>query len=227
MLHTKKIYNLLFEKEDKEKDAPEKAVNVKDKDLKARKSLYSVDNQIDALILRYENSSIREEEDEDMLAEFSMFKNSLRFLLEQEEDPLADLAGDAGGEAAGGDAAGGEGEEEPGDSADTDTPPTGGEKQAADKPADAENIPDLDVDAFTSRAVRLISNPQNLLDLETAIVNRIKNFLDEHYGDEFVIRFVNTLRDEYGIEVTEFDEEDMTQVNNDIFAPGAKDSGGG
>lgn len=224
MLHTKKIYNLLFEKEDKEKDAPEKAVHVKEKDLKARKSLYSVDSQIDALILRYENSSIREDEDE-MLAEYSIFKNSLRFLFEQEDDPLADLAGDAGAD----DAAGNEesAAEDPGDSADTDTPPTGGEKQAADKPADSENIPDLDVDAFTSRAVRLISNPQNLLDLETAIVNRIKNFLDEHYGDEFVIRFVNTLRDEYGIEITEFDEDDMTSVNNDIFAPGAKDGGGG
>ena len=226
MFHTKKIYNLLFEKEDKEKDAPEKAVYVKDKDLKARKSLYSVDSQIDALILRYENSSIREEDD-DMLAEYSIFKNSLKFLLEQEEDPLADLAGDTGGDdaPAGGDAGGDD--EEPGDSLDSDTPPTGGEKQAADKPAESENIPDLDIDAFTSRAVRLISNPQNLLDLETAIVNRIKNFLDEHYGDEFVIRFTNTLKNEYGIEITEFDEDDMIQVNNDIFAPGAKDSAGG
>ena len=40
---------------------------------------------------------------------------------------------------------------------------------------------------------------------------------------------MNTLYNEYGIELTEFDEDDMTQVNDDIFAPGANPAatGGG
>ena len=92
-----------------------------------------------------------------------------------------------------------------------------------------EKLPDLDVDEFTNRAVRLITNYDKLLRIKEAIVNRIKNFLDEHYGDEFVIRFMDTLKNEYGIEITEFDENDMMQSSQDVFAPGANPSatGGG
>mgnify|MGYP001432370121 CR=1 FL=1 len=233
MIHTKKLFNLLFEKEDKDKDSPEKPVNLKSGKLKARQSLYSVDSQIDALLLRYESSAIRED-DNDILDEISLFNQSLRYLFEQEEDPLEALAGggdEGGGDEGGGDAAtddeGGETEELGGDSADTSVP-TGNEKMDQDTPG-KESVPDLDVDEFTNRAVRLITNYDKLLRIEEAIVNRIKNFLDEHYGDEFVIRFMDTLKNEYGIEITEFDEGDMMQTSQDIFAPGANPSatGGG
>ena len=233
MIHTKKLFDLLFEKEDKDKDSPEKPVHVKSGKLKARQSLYSVDSQIDALLLRYEASAIRED-DSDILDEISLLDRSLRYLFEQEEeDPLAALAGgegeeaDTGGEEdMGGDEAE-ETEELGGDSEDTSVP-TGNEKMDQDAPG-KESVPDLDVDDFTNRAVRLITNYDKLLRIEEAIVNRIKNFLDEHYGDEFVIRFMDTLRNEYGIEITEFDEGDMTQTSQDVFAPGANPAatGGG
>ena len=55
----KKIYNLLFEAEEKDTDSPEKPLKLADNSgLKARKSLQSVDYQIDSLILKYENESI-------------------------------------------------------------------------------------------------------------------------------------------------------------------------
>lgn len=229
MFHKKKLYNLLFEKEDKDIDAPEKPIHLKSGNLKARKSLYSIDSQIDALILRYESSSIREENIGNL--EESLYTQSLKFLFEQ-EDPLAALAGeeespDEENESEDSSDSPEETEELGGDSENTSIP-TGNEKMSEKDPGE-ERIPDLDVDAFTNKAVRLITNYDNLLRIKEAIVNRFKNFLDEHYGDEFVIRFVDTLRDEYGIEVTEFDEEDMTQVNGDIFAPGANPSatGGG
>ena len=66
-----------------------------------------------------------------------------------------------------------------------------------------------------------------MLRIEETIVNRVKNFLDEHYGDEFVIRFIDTLRDQYGIEVTEFDEGNIMQSSQDVFAPGANPSATG
>ena len=56
----------IFEQEEKPKGSPEEDVFLKNDKLKARKSKHSVDDQIDALILRYESSSIREE-DEDVL----------------------------------------------------------------------------------------------------------------------------------------------------------------
>ena len=209
MRYKTNIYGFLFEKEDKDTDSPEKSIYVKSDDLKARKSLYSLDNQIDSLILRYENASIRE--DSDTLAEISFNNKSLKYLFEQEEDPLADLSEEEA-----------PAEETPEAAEDVPAPsPSGSEEAASDKPAENKMVPNLDIDAFTSRAVRLISNPDKLLDLETVIVNRIKNFLDENYGDEFVVRFTDTLLNEYGIEITEFDEGEMTQVNNDVFAPGA------
>jgi hypothetical protein len=216
MFHTKKLYNLLFEKEDKDTDSPEKPVHLKSGDLKARKSLYSVDSQIDALILRYESSSIREEDMQ--LDEYSILKKSLKYLIEQ-EDPLGALVGDED-----------EDEDEegaPAEASEDEEPnePEGNEKINKGE-ITKEEIPNLDVDAFTNRTVRLITNYRNLLRMEEAIVNRVKNFLDEHYGDEFVVRYLDTLRNEYGIEISEFDE---AAIDDDIFAPGANPAatGGG
>ena len=58
----KKNNNYLFEQDSKPRGAPEKDVNVSG-DFKARKSKHSLDDQIDALILRYEVSSIVEKDD--------------------------------------------------------------------------------------------------------------------------------------------------------------------
>ena len=224
MLHTKKIFDLLFEKEDKDRDSPEKAVYVKSDSLKVRQSLFSIDNQIDALILRYEASAIREENP--ALDEASLLNKSLKYLFEQ-EDPLVALADEEEDPTDAEEDPKPDDEEKVGDSEDTSVP-TGSEKMDQEKPG-KEKVPDLDVDEFTNRAVRLITNYDKLLRVEEAIINRIKNFLDEHYGDEFVVRFIDTLRDEYGIEITEFDESNMTQTNRDVFAPGANPAatGGG
>lgn len=197
----------IFEQEEKPKGAPEEDIYLKSDKLKARKSKHSVDDQIDALILRYEASSIREE---DVLME-SLFQSSLKFLFEQEEE--AEAGAEEGGE---------EGAEETGDTG----APTGSEEMKASKPGNQE-IPDLNIDAFANRTVRLINNPMNLLDIKTAILNRIKNFLDENYGDQFVTRYIDILENEFGIETTEFDTQDMEQTSDDIFAVGANPAGAG
>ena len=58
-----KIYDFLFEQESKVDDSAENAVKLKNTKTKARKPLNSVDQQIDALILKYEASSLVEDED--------------------------------------------------------------------------------------------------------------------------------------------------------------------
>lgn len=194
----------LFEQDTKPRGAPEKDVNVSG-EFKARKSKHSLDDQIDALILRYENSSI-EENSNDSLME-SLTKKSLKFLFEQDE-----------GE--------GEGEGEEAAAEETGSDPSGSETMKASKPAE-QLIPNLNIDAFASRSVRLINNPTALLDFKTVILNRIKNFLDENYGDEFVTRYLEVLENEFGIEIDEFDPQAMQNTSDDVFAVGANPAGAG
>jgi hypothetical protein len=200
-----KIYNLLFEQESSV-DTPETGLKLvsKSTDIKARKALSSIDDQIDALILKYEASSIRDESivRGDELMEQSLSSSSLQYLFEQEEEEVA--AEEATAE---------EGEEE------ASAPvPTGSEAMDVDEPGE-EEVPDLDIDAFAMRTVRLIMNYKNLLRVEEAIVNRIKNFLDENYGENFVDRYVSILENEYGISMAEFSSDRETE--DEEFAVGA------
>lgn len=203
----RKIYNLLFEVEDNI-DSPESSMIMTSTKMKARKALDSVDDQIDALILRYEASSIREDEPERAIA--SLNERSLNFLVEQEEplddEPVDDEIDD---------------EEVPVD----DPEPTGSEKMDIKKPAEDQRIPDLDLDAFAARTVRLINNHRSLLRMEEAIGNRIKHFLDENYGDKFVQRYLEILDSQYGLSFEQFEDERGTK--DEPFATGAFAGGTG
>lgn len=198
------IYNLLFEQETNV-DTPETGLKLvsKSTDIKARKALSSIDDQIDALILKYEASSIRDESivKSDNLMERSLDTSSLQYLFEQEEEVAAEEATAEEG-----------GEEE------AAPEPVGSEAMDVDEPGE-EEVPDLDIDAFAMRTVRLIMNYKNLLRVEEAIVNRIKNFLDENYGENFVSRYVNILENEYGISMAEFSSDRETE--DQAFAVGA------
>ncbi len=210
------LYKLLFERDNPDSiDTAEDRLNAPETKIKARKSLDSVDDQIDSLILRYEASSVRETSP-DKLAE-SLFGHNLKYLIEQDEalpeDPAADAAG---------------GEDDTPE-ATTAPDPVGSEKMDASEPAD-QLIPDLDIDAFASRTTRLIANYKSLLRIEEAIINRTKNFLDENYGDKFVHRYVEILEEQYGISVEEFSDERKTKDDNfavGAFAGGTGGLGGG
>lgn len=204
-----KLYDLLFE--EIAADTPESSMKMTNSKLKARKALDSVDDQIDSLILRYEASSIKDD-DVGSLAELSIKNKNLKFLFEAEDDELADEGlGDEEAEAEVED-------EDPG-------PPTGSEEMTVDEPAEKQEIPNLDVDAFASRAVRLITNYKSLLKIEEAVGNRFKNFLDENYGDEYVQRFIEILSSQYGISLEEFEDERGTK--DEPFAVGAYAGGTG
>lgn len=196
----KKIYDLLFEI-DSSIDSPEVSMKLKDSSLKARKALDSIDDQVDALILRYEASSIREEEND--IA--SLKESSLKYLFEQEEGEEEAEAEPAA-------------EEEVQD-------PSGSEQMDVKKPAKEQLVPDLDVDAFAARTVRLIKNYKSLLRIEEAIGNRIKHFLDENYGDKYVQRYLEILENQYGLAFEEF--EDERQIEDEKFAVGAFAGGTG
>ena len=195
-------------------DTPEDPVSIRQPKLRDSPAKDSVDDQIDALLLRYETSSIRAEPS---LNE-SLKSLNLKFLLEQEEEepvdepPVEDEApvDDAPAE----------------DDSAEDTPePEGSEKISVTTPAEKQEIPDLDIDRFASRVVRLLSNYQSLLNVEEAVLNRAKTFLDENYGDAFVQAFNDTLIQNYGIESVEFDN--VPEVGEDAYAVGAFAGGTG
>jgi len=203
----KQLYNLLFEAD--LTDTPESSMIMTNTRMKARQALDSVDDQIDALILRHEASSIREEEEDRAIA--SLDERSLSYLVEQEEeDP----------------------DEEPVDTTVDDDDeseaapePSGSEKMTIDTPALKQAIPDLDLDAFAARTVRLIKNYRSLLRIEEAIGNRIKHFLDENYGDKFVQRYLEILDNQYGLTFKEFEGD--KSVEDDNYAVGAFAGGAG
>lgn len=196
-------HKLLIEQENEDLgDAPEGGVRTSSS-LKARKADDSVDDQIDSLILMYESRAIRDEEDR--LNE-SLKRSSLKYLFEQEE------TGEETGEEAGEET----GEEPPSD-------PVGSEEVTA-KPATKDAVPDLDIDKFTIKVARLLMNHKQLLDVENAIINRTKNFLDENYGDAFVVRYLDILNEQFGISPQEFE----TSYNEDVpLAVGAYAGGTG
>jgi len=195
-----KLYKLLFEQEEEDLgDAPEGGVKA-NAEPKARKADDSVDDQIDSLILLYEKRAIRDEEDKLME---SLTRASLRYLFEQEEE--------------GGDEAAGE------DPAAEESEPVGSEEATA-PPAESDAVPDIDIDKFTIKVARLIMNYRQLLDVETAIINRTKNFLDENYGDKFVVRYLDILDEQFGISTKEFE----TKFSEDVpLAVGANPAGAG
>ena len=190
-------------------DTPDSPLTLREPENRARPAKDSVDDQIDALLLRYETSSIRKEP---TLKE-SLKNLDLRFLLEQEEaeDEIpAEVADEVEVDAA---------------ATDVEAPePSGSEDMQVTKPAEAQATPDFDIDKFTARVVRLSMNYQNLLAVEEAVINRAKNFLDENYGEVFVNEFMNNLSSKYGLETQAFE---VPETSNDVFAVGAFAGGTG
>ena len=210
------IFKLIFEQEERDiKDSTENNLVPKGEiKPKARKANDSVDDQIDSLLLLYESKAIRNKDNEDLVFE-SLLRKSLKYLLEQDE-----------ADAEGGDDSADTSEEPPPEGMTNPDEPSGSADSSVKKAADDDLVPDLDVDAFTKRVARLIINYRNLLRVEEAIINRGKNFLDENYGDAFVTSYINTLRDQFGIELSEFGEEDVS-VRDAPYSIGANPAGAG
>ena len=77
-----------------------------------------------------------------------------------------------------------------------------------EEPAEEEQ-PDLDIDQFGSKVARLVMNYQQLLKVETAIVNRAVEFIQKNYDDEHVERLYAILEEQYDIQIDpDFAEEE-------------------
>lgn len=190
-------------------DTPENPVALTTHNTLSRPAKDSVDDQIDALMIKYEKSSVRSKNETSL--EESLKLLDLKFLIEQEEAESEDNEADEAPKT---------------DTDDEVQDPSGSEDVTVTEPAEEILIPDLDVDEFTHRVVRLVSNYENLLRVEEAIINRAKNYLDENYGDVFVNAFLENLRDKFGLETDEFSNDDDRKTD-DKYAVGAFAAGTG
>ena len=153
-------------------DIPEKSDDDVRVGKKSRLARDSVDDQIDSLLIKFESESIREDNEERDLNE-SLHTMSLKWLLREQEafDPAAD-----------------------------EQATTGSEMRDEDEAAE-EETPDLDIDIFSSKVARLVMNYQQLLKIETAIVNRAAEFLKGEYDDEHTKRFYAILEEQFDIQI--------------------------
>jgi hypothetical protein len=153
-------------------DIPEKSDDDVKVGKKTRLARDSVDDQIDSLLIKFESESLRGDSDDKALNE-SIHKLTLKWLLKEEEalDPAADKEAT-----------------------------TGSEMQDADVAAEEEK-PNLDIDIFAAKVARLVMSYQQLLKVETAIVNRAAEFIKNEYDEEHSKRYYAILEEQFDIQI--------------------------
>ena len=136
-----------------------------------KESISSVDSQIDAMLIKYEAAAIGKV---DMME--SLKKRNLMFLLEAEEPAAEEPAAESAPEA-----------EEPDETV----------APAAPAPTAPAKKMSINIDLFASSVARLVTNAHNLLQVEPAIINRARNFIDKNSGPEYVERFDDIFETQY------------------------------
>lgn len=101
-------------------------------------------------------------------------------------------------------------EEEEADKEDANKEPSdktkGSEELKADGPAEEDEAV-IDINSFTKNVARLIMNYTSLLDIETVIINRAKNHIENNFGPGAAEEFEGILEDEFGLAIEPKDNE--------------------
>lgn len=161
----------------------------------------SIDDQIDAFIIRYEKESIEsgEEKSEEERMMESLRSLTLGFLFEQEgSDPASDSDAPA-------------------------AEPVGSETPKSDPSPAEEKKPPIDVDLFTKKIARLVMNAHTLLQVEEVIIARAMEFLKKNYGNSYVEQMQDILDNQYDFNLD--GDEDIIDVPIALGA-GGKSAGG-
>jgi hypothetical protein len=173
---------------------PDELVNMDSASKAVRLSKKSVDDQIDAYILKAENESISTTSSS---LEESLSSLSLSALLnEQEEEAEEEFPEEEAGDE------GGEGEEEAlGDVDPEISDPEGSEAMDVEEPPAAVAKPPINLDEFAKKMARLSMNYNAQLDIPTVIVNRALNFLKENYDENHVKKMIEVLNSEFDFNI--------------------------
>ena len=202
------------------------------RDRVSRLSEDSLDDQVDAFILKYENDSIVDNIEEDTISESLTNLSLSALILEQDEDDEPDVdLGPPPDEPPADEPDAAPGDEPPAadDAGEEDAPePTGSEKMNPDvEPvASIPKLP-LDVDAFTKRIARLAMNYDTLLDVRATIVNRAMSFLLENYDQKHADEMREILDEEYDFQLGKDSREPQDHFAVGAWAGGTGGPGGG
>lgn len=143
----------------------------------------SVDDQIDALIIRYEKDSEKSEEEQEEEKMFESLRSlTLSFLLEQDETEAAS----------------------------SDESPAGSETPKKSPEPPEEKNPPIDIDLFAKKIARLVMNAHTLLQVEEVIISRASEFLKKNYGQSYVDQLQDILDNQYDFDLT--GDEDIIDV---------------
>lgn len=158
----------------------------------------SVDDQIDALIIRYEKESEQSEEEQEAEKILESLRNlSLSSLFEQDETEA--------------------GAEPPAEA------PVGSETPKPSPEPPEEKKPAIDIDVFTKKIARLVMNAHTLLQVEEVVISRATEFLKKNYGQNYVDQMQDILDNQYDFDLS--GEDDIIDVP--IAAGAATKSAGG
>jgi len=169
----------------------------------------SVDDQIDAFIVKYERDSIPRIDD-DTLSESLLDLSLLSLLLEQPVDTTDTETTEAE-----------EGETE------EVSEPVSDEDIGDVEPASKSPKPPIDIDSFSRRIARLALNFETLLEVKGAIVRRALKFLEENYDSNHADRFVDILNTKFDFEIGEKEETPEAPFAVGAYAGGTGGGGGG
>jgi len=157
----------------------------------------SLDNQIDAYLIKYEKMSMG---DPDGTVDESRQRSPLmRFFASQ----LLREAGDD--------------EDENSD----DDVSSNAEPPAANSP------PPLNIDEFAKRVARLMTNYDNLLDVPGAVFDRARLYLQQNYGDEIADQLADVLETQHDITVNDQKSEYPTSGPAAVGSQGTEEMQGG
>jgi cobalamin biosynthesis protein CobT len=209
-----------------------------------RLSQDSLDDQIDAILLGYEQSSKVEEITDEVVPESYSLCSALNYLFEAPEDEDEDEDEGEGeeGEDEEGEDEGEEGEE--GEEASLEdeaaemddmintisgagysvnkTVDNSG-REVTVSPETAELKVPINIDIFTNEVARLIINHSSLLSIPEVIINRTRAFLEEKYDAASADEFIESLKLQHGIDLS----GDRPESPQAPYAAGAGPAGGG
>jgi|10_taG_2_1085330.scaffolds.fasta_scaffold03921_5 hypothetical protein len=187
------------------KEAVEELYSEIEVDNPNRKHESSVDDQIDAFLIKFESDSVLSEEEKI----FESFKKlSLSMLMEQPDDEDSEDT-DAADE----------------DEDESDTPdPALSDRQKTDQPLDTPKMP-LDVESFTNRVARLALNAETLLNVRNVIINRALNYLENNYDPEHANEMKNILDMQFDLEIDPSNEPKEVPYAVGAYAGGTSSGG--
>lgn len=163
---------------------------------RGRLSDSSIDDQIDSLLIKFEEESQAPEEEEAYVEARSHISLSLLMEAEPGEEDEEMEGGDdpLPGEAPAPD-------EEPESDLTTDST-----ESEIDEPSEPGR-PKLDIDHFAGRVARFLSHYDSLLDIETVIINRTMQYLVDNYDQTVAEEFETTLDEQFGVSLEPSDNE--------------------